>query len=102
MNDFMPLSIRICARIVQFEEMSSTLSELLTRGINDDEPNDSPKIEWYFAQPQIRLNEFVDPLKQKRIFTIDDFRRVYKGKIDKFVSELLPYLKKKIKRGIKL
>ena len=102
MNGFTPLSMRICSRIIQFEMMISTLSELLIRGIDDNEENNSPKIEWYFVQPQIRLNDFVKPLKEKQIITIDDFRNAYKGKIAQFNSELLPYLKRKINRRIKL
>merc|ERR1712228_178133 len=102
MNNFTPLSMRICSRIIQFEVMISTLSELLTRGIDDNEESNSPKIEWYFVQPQIRLNDFVKPLTEKGIITIDDFKNAYKGKISLFKTELLPYLKTKINRKIKL
>eukprot|EP01084_Bolivina_argentea_P029277 54326_1 len=101
-NGLTPLSIRIYSRIVQFEVLISTLSELLIRGINDNEENDSPTIEWYFVQPQINLNDFVKPLNEKNIYTIDDFKGKYKGKINLFKNELMPYLNQKIGRRVLL
>merc|ERR1712228_711349 len=101
MNDFTPLSMRICSRIIQFEVIISTLSELLIREIDDDEEDNFRKIAWLFVQPQIRLYDFVKPLKEANIVTTDDFKAAYKGKISLFENELLPYLKSKINRRIK-
>merc|ERR1712173_303434 len=81
MNSFTPLSMRICSRIIQFEQMISTLSELLIREIDDDEESNLNKIAWLFVQPQIGLEEFVKPLKDAGIETVIDFKAACKGKL---------------------
>ena len=62
---------------------------------------ESPPLKWYFVQPQIRLSDFVEPLEELKIGTVNDFKREYKGQIKLFENELLPYLKGKIGREIK-
>eukprot|EP01084_Bolivina_argentea_P001526 2821_1 len=104
-NNLTPLTLRICSRIVVFEIMISTLSELLIRTVDDgndeDEKTNSPKVETYFTQPQIRLNDFIEPLHDKNIYTLDDFKKAYEGEKDLFKHELLPYLKRTIGRRVK-
>eukprot|EP01083_Nonionella_stella_P300193 1023430_1 len=104
-HDLGPLSMEICGTIIKFKVMTSTMSELLVRSFGDDDKendNISPKIERYFVQNEIKLDVFVEPLHEKNIFDLDDFKKAYQGKLDAFNDELIPYLKDKIGRRVKM